>query len=198
MKKFIEKIKNGIKKLFELITNKWLLKGTTTVALVAIVIACYIGLNLAVEKLTIEDLDFTTKKLYSLSDETKKRLNELDANITNQLINMSEDTYVVEYANKYKNASDKVTVEEIDELESRIDLQTKYNINSTESIIVVKNGDVEKVLTSSDLVTYDYATYEQIDVTEEAITNAIVEVTINEKPQIYVFNGNTYNPVEAS
>ena len=198
MKKFIEKIKNGIKKLFELITNKWLLKGTTTVALVAIVIACYIGLNLAVEKLTIEDLDLTTKKLYSLSDETKKRLNELDANITIQLINMSEDTYVVEYANKYKNASDKVTVEEIDELESRIDLQTKYNINSTESIIVVKNGDVEKVLTSNDLVTYDYATYEQIDVTEEAITNAIVEVTIDEKPQIYVFNGNTYNPVEAS
>ena len=82
MKKFIEKIKNGIKKLFELITNKWLLKGTTTVALVAIVIACYIGLNWAVEKLTIEDLDFTTKKLYSLSDETKKRLIELDENIT--------------------------------------------------------------------------------------------------------------------
>ena len=73
MIKFIEKIKNGMKKLFELITNKWLLKGTTTVALVAIVIACYIGLNWLVEKLAIEDLDFTTKKLYSLSDETKKR-----------------------------------------------------------------------------------------------------------------------------
>ena len=157
MKKFIEKIKNGMKKLFELITNKWLLKGTTTVALVAIVIACYIGLNWLVEKLAIEDLDFTTKKLYSLSDETKKRLNELDENITIQLINMSEDTYVVEYANKYKNASDKVTVEEIDKLESRVDIQTKYNINSTESLIVVKSGDIEKVLTSSDLVTYDYA-----------------------------------------
>ena len=60
-----------MKKFFEMITNKWLLKGTTTIILVAIVIACYIGLNWAVEKLTIEDLDFTTKKLYSLSDETK-------------------------------------------------------------------------------------------------------------------------------
>ena len=30
-----------MKKLFELITNKWLLKGTTTVILVALVIAAY-------------------------------------------------------------------------------------------------------------------------------------------------------------
>ena len=37
-----------------------------------IVIACYIGLNMLVEKVNVENLDFTEKNLYSLSDETKQ------------------------------------------------------------------------------------------------------------------------------
>ena len=60
-----------MKKFLEIIKNKWLIKGTTTLLLVLIVIACYIGLNMLVEKVNVENLDFTEKKLYSLSDETK-------------------------------------------------------------------------------------------------------------------------------
>ena len=81
MKKFFGKIKSGMKKFFELITNKWLLKGTTTVILVALVIACYAGLNWGVKQIEIADLDFTTKKLYSLSKQTKDRLSQLDEDI---------------------------------------------------------------------------------------------------------------------
>ena len=102
-----------MKKFFKMITNKWLLKGTTTVILVALVMACYIGINWAVEKINVEDLDFTTKKLYSLSDATKERLKNLDKDITIQLLNMSDYSYVIEYADKYQKASDKVTVEQI-------------------------------------------------------------------------------------
>ena len=57
-----------MKKFLEIIKNKWLIKGTTTLLLVLIVIACYIGLNMLVEKVNVENLDFTEKKLYSLSD----------------------------------------------------------------------------------------------------------------------------------
>ena len=70
-----------MKKFFEKITNKWLLKATTTILLIAIVIACYIAVNWGVEQLKIEDLDFTTKKLYSLSDATKDKLKELNLNM---------------------------------------------------------------------------------------------------------------------
>lgn len=198
MKKFFGMIANGIKKLFSRIANKWLLKGTTTIILVALVIACYIGLNFVVEKVDIEDWDFTTKKLYSLSDATKDRLKSLDKDVEIQIINLSDYAYLLEYADKYQKISDKVTVEQIDDLESRVDLQTEYNISSSDSLIVVKSGDREKTLTTSDLYTYDYTTYEQIDVTEEAITNAIVEVTIDEKPRIYVLEGKTYNAPEQS
>ena len=187
-----------MKKFFEMIKNKWLIKGTTTVILIAIVIACYVAINWAVEQLKIEDLDFTEKNLYSLSSETKNKLKELNTEITIQLINISSTSYTAEYAKKYENASDKVTVEEIEDLSSRVDLQTKYNLSVEDSLIVVKSGNKEKTLSTSDLYTYDYTTYQQIDITEEVITNAIIEVTIEEKSHIYVLSGKAYNNPEQS
>ena len=71
-----------MKKFLEIIKNKWLIKGTTTLLLVLLVIACYIGLNMLVEKINVENLDFTEKKLYSLSDETKTKLKDLDQDVT--------------------------------------------------------------------------------------------------------------------
>lgn len=192
MKKFFGKIKNGMKKLFELITNKWLLKGTTTVALVAIVIAGYVGINMLAKNLEIDDLDFTTKKLYSLTEATKSKLKSLEDEITIQLINMKEYTQATDYIQKYENASKKITIEKIEDITTRVDLQTKYGISSTDLLVVVKNGETEKVLTVNDLYTYDYSTYETIDTIEEAVTNAIMEVTIEEKPHIYVLTGKTY------
>ena len=185
-----------MKKLLGIIKNKWLIKGTTTLILVAIIIALYILLNWGVEKINLEDLDLTEKKLYSLSDETKDKISNLDTDITIQLINMGDYSYVVDYANKYTQVTDRIQVEEVGDLSSRVDLMTKYNLDSTDSLIVVKNGDKEKTLSIYDLYTIDYSTYEQIDTTEEAITNAIVEVTLDEKPKIYILTGSTYYETE--
>lgn len=185
-----------MKKFLEIIKNKWLIKGTTTLLLVAIVIACYVLINYGVSKLNVEDIDCTSKKLYSLSGETKAKLKELDKDVTIQLINMKNSTYVTEYANKYSAVSKKINVEEIEDLSARVDLQTKYNIKESDSIIVVKSGEKEQELTINDLYTYDYTTYKQINRTEEAITNAIIEVTIEEKPHVYILSGKTYYNVE--
>lgn len=209
MKKFFGTIANGIKKLFnvivkaikklfQLITNKWLLKGTTTVILVALVIVCYAGLNWGVKQIKIADLDFTTKKLYSLSKQTKDRLKELDEEITIQLINFSDYTYLVEYVDKYKIESDKIIVEEINDIATRIDLQEKYGVSTEDSLVVIKTAEKEKVLSENDLYTYDYSTGKTIDITEEALTNAIVEITIDKKPHIYVLEGKAYSDPEQS
>ena len=184
------------KKFLEIIKNKWLIKGTTTLLLVAIVIACYILINWGVSKLQIENIDCTEKKLYSLSDETKSKMKNLEKDITIQLINTGESSYITEYANKYPTVSKKITVEEISDLSSRVDLQTKYSITESGSLIVVKSGEKEKTLTSSDLYTYDYSTGKQINKIEEALTNAIIEVTLDEKPHVYILSGKTYYDTE--
>ena len=181
-----------MKKFLEIIKNKWLIKGTTTLLLVIIIIACYVGLTILADKIEIEDIDLTEKKLYSLSDETKNRIQNLDEDITIQLINVDDYDYIKEYVKKYEMVSDKIKIEEVDDLSSRTDLKTQYELNDTDILIVVKTSEKEKTLTLYDLYTVDYSTYQQIDITEEAITNAIVEVTIDEKPQIYIFSGKTY------
>ena len=187
-----------MKKFFEILKNKWLIKGTSTLLLVLIIIALYIGINILSEQVNIPDLDFTEKKLYSLSDETKSKLKDLDEDITIQLINMNDYTYIEEYAEKYETVSDKITIEKIDDLSSRVDLKTEYELDDTDSLIVVKTGDKEKTLSLYDLYTIDYSTGQQIDTTEEAITNAIVEITIDEKPRIYIYSGKTYYDPEQS
>ena len=196
--KKVKKEKKGksMKKFLEIVKNKWLIKGTTTLLLVAIVISCYVLINFGISKVNIEDIDCTEKKLYSLSDETKSKMADLEKDVTIQLMNMSSYSYIIEYANKYPAVSKKINVEEISELSSRVDLQTKYNISETSSLIVVKTGDREKTLTLNDLYTYDYSSGQQIDKTEEAITNAIVEVTLDEKPHVYILSGKTYYDTE--
>lgn len=198
MKKLFKGIKNGMKKLFKLITNKWLLKGTTTALLVALVIAGYVGLNWGVKQIKVADWDFTTKKMYSLSDETKERLKALENEITIQILNFKNNDYLLEYVDQYQIASDKVQVEKIEDLTTRVDLQEKYGIGIEDNVIIIKNGEKETVVLESDLYTYDYSTNETIDITEEALTNAIMEVTIKEKPHIYILEGKAYNDPEQS
>lgn len=189
------KKEKGIKKFFNVIKNKWLIKGTTTILLAAIIIACYAVVNWGVKQLKIEDIDCTEKKLYSLSGETKNRISNIDKDITIQLLNMTNSSYIIEYAEKYEKVNSKIKVEQIDDLSTRPDLKEKYGMTDSDSLVVIKNGDKEKTLTLDDLYTYDYSTYQSIDKTEEAFTNAIIEVTIEEKPHIYVLTGKTYyNP----
>ena len=52
-KKVKVKKEKSPKKFFEIIKNKWLIKGTTTLLLVAIIIACYTLINYGVSKLKI-------------------------------------------------------------------------------------------------------------------------------------------------
>ena len=52
----IKKERKG-NKFLDIIKNKWLIKGTTTLLLVAIVIACYVLINWGVSKIKVENID---------------------------------------------------------------------------------------------------------------------------------------------
>lgn len=181
-----------MKKIIEIIKKKWLKDTFLTILLIAIIFAIYFGINYGVEKLNVEDIDLTTDKIYSISESTKTKLGNLEKDVTLQLINLGDYVYLLDFTNKYTQLNSHISVERIDDLTSRADIMNTYGLESTDSLIIIKSGERETYLSLYDLYTYDYTTYEQIDITEEAITNAIIEVTIEEKPKIYFLTGHNY------
>lgn len=181
-----------MKKIIEIIKKKWLKDTFLTILLIAIIFAIYFGINYGVEKLNVEDIDLTTDKIYSISEQTETKLANLDKDVTIELINLSDYVYLLDFTNKYTQLNSHITVERIDDLTSRADIMNTYSLESTDSLLIIKSGDRERLLSTYDLYTYDYTTYEQIDITEEAITNAIIEVTIEDKPNIYFLEGHNY------
>lgn len=185
-----EKIKDKktfFSKAIETLNKKWLIKGSQTLILVIIIIAMYIGISLLLKKVVLPEIDLTTDKIYSISTETKDKIENIDKEIKITLINYgtAEKESVVKFIERYVETNKNIKIEKIDDLASRSDIMTQYSLNATDSLIVIKCGQNKKELQESDLYTFDYATYKQIDRTEEAVTNAIVNVAREEKTKIY-------------
>lgn len=167
--------------------GKWLRQTSLTVLLILIIIAACIGLNIFVEEKNFADIDVTQDKIYSLSDMSKSIASSIDKDVEIIIINMTDS--VKDFAQKYNSVNDKITVEVIDDITSRPDLTDEYGITADSSVAIVKCGNKDKTLTSYDFYTTDYTTYQTKDITEEALTNAILDVTTDEKPIIYNLTG---------
>ena len=174
-------------KFIQIIKKKWLRSIALTILLFAIIVALYLVINFVVQQANFTDFDFTKEKFYSISQATEDKLQNLDEDVTISIYNMYQ--YVEDFAYKYANLNDHIKVEELENLNAKTDWKTNYGVTDTSSFLVIQTEDKEKILFSSDFYTYDYTTYEEIDTTEEAITNAILDVTIEEKPKIYFLTG---------
>lgn len=174
-------------KFVQIIKNKWLRSVTLTLVLVAIIICAYLAINFAIEKANIADLDLTKEKLYSISQETKDKLRNLDTDITISLYNMYSS--VEDIVNQYARLNEHIKVEKVENLLSKTQWKTEYGVTDTDEFLVISTKDREKMLQSYELATMDYSTYQQIDITEEKVTNAILDVTTKVKPKICFLTG---------
>lgn len=178
------KIKRFFKKIGETINKRVLVKGTTTAIFILIIFAIYIGVTVLLDKVILPEYDFTTDKIYSISDETKTKVGSLEKDVTITVINYANNE-VIDLLEKYQVLSDHLKIERIDDLTGRTDIMQEYSLSTSDSLIVVKCGSKEKTINSDDMYTFDYSTYQTVDTKEEAITNAIVDVITDEKPTVY-------------
>lgn len=177
MKKFIEKIKKS-----------WLIKRTTTILFMAILVALFIALTLFVNNLDLNPIDFTKEKLYTLTDTSKEQMKTVNQDVNIYFVGYAETDTIVDLAKQYHNANEKVNVEVVDAT-SRPDLVEQYGIDSDSTGVIVESGSKSKILSSQDFYTYDTVTYEQIDITEEKLTNAILYVVAEKIPTVYFLEG---------
>ena len=188
--KKMEKQKKSKKssKFIEIIKKKWLIKGTTTFLLVASIIAVFIAIDIIIHNLELTPLDFSQDKLYSLTQESKDRVKDIDKDVHIYFVGSTEDDVNLELAKQYKSANEKIVAEAID-INTRKDIAEKYEIEGETQLIIIECGEKSKLLSSSDLVTYDSTTYEQISIAEEKLTSSILNVTSDEIPKVYFLAG---------
>ncbi len=177
-----------MKKFIEIIKKKWLINGTKTFILIAILVAIFIGIHMLMEKLELSPIDLSQDKLYTLTEESKAKARNIDKDINIYFIGYSDESTQLDLARQYHKENEKINVEAID-LTERPDIANKYGIESGTVGIVVECGDNSKILTESDLYTYDMTTYETIDITEQRLTTAITSVSTDEIPKVYFLDG---------
>ena len=169
------------------IKKRWLISGTNTLLLIAILIAIVILINSAVQSLNLTPIDCTSNKEYTLTNESKDRVKNIGNDVNIYFVGYEDSATQVSLARQYNKTNNKINVEGIDANE-RTDIASKYNVTNDSKAIIVENGEKSKTLYSDDLYTYD-SSYQTIDLTEEKITSAILNVTSEKIANVYFLSG---------
>jgi len=154
----------------------------------AILIVSFVAFNLWMRKLELPKYDITENKIYSLSEESKETLKKVDKKVNLAIYGYTEDSILVGLIKQYAEANNNITYEFLKD-ETNPDKINKYYLEKGNEAVVCEVEGQYKVLYSSDFYTYDYTTWQQIDTTEDAVTNAILNLAILDRPKVYFSTG---------
>ena len=180
--------KTTFSKFIEVIKKKWLVDTSKTFFLIAIIVAVFIGINVLMQKWNPTPIDFSQEKLYTLTDESKEKVKNIDKDVNIYFVGYTDDDSNLELAKQYNKVNEKITAGAVD-ANNRPDLVSKYGIESGTQGIIVECGEKSKVLSANDLVTYDTSSYETVSIAEEKLTSSIVSVTSSKIPKVYFLQG---------
>lgn len=179
--------------------NKKALKnGSYSVMLSVIVIAVVVVINLIAGQIPVKytQFDISTGKLYTIGDETKKILRNLDEDITIYHVVQSgnEDSNIEKLLQQYEELSSHIKVVKKDPVESP-GFTSKYTEDSIyDNSLIVEAENRYKVISISNIYEYetDYSTYQQTRTGfdgEGQIASAIAYVTSEDLPILYYVDG---------
>lgn len=188
------------------ISTKSVKTGAYSSTLILIVFAVVVMANLTVKELPSDatQIDVTSQKLYSLTDDTKTMLKNLEDDITIYVINSEEnaDEMVNTTLDRYEELSEHIKIEYKDPLVSPNFYREFADSVSTNSLIVV-SGERSKVIDYNSLYEreYDYYSYSSTVTGYDAegqITSAIDYVTNEAVPIVYQIEGHGEVTLETS
>ncbi|MCM8711473.1 GldG family protein [Clostridium sp. SYSU_GA19001] len=170
--------------------------GSYSTAVTALVLAILLVVNFVAGKINIKK-DLTKEKIYSLSEESYKILKDLknDTKIIAFFEAGSENKNFTIILDKYKAASDKITVEYKDPIKNPQITQKYSKSGQTVGVnsIVVESGNKFKVIDYYDFfnVSYDQYGQQKVDsfAAEQQLTNAIVYVNSDKEQILYTLAG---------
>ena len=163
-----EKIKKEKKpnKFIETIKKKWLIDGTKTFLLVLIIIAIFIAITMIMHNLELTPLDFSQEKLYTLTDESKEKVKNIDKDVNIYFIGSTDEDANLTLAKQYKNVpafemSFDYEVEDDEEEEVKTKIVKRKNIDT-------KPMSEEEAELQMQLLNHDFFVFKNID--EECVS----------------------------
>ena len=176
--------------------KNYCLKDTgKTVILMIIMILLYFLINWGVGKINLAQIDFTKDKLYSLSDSTKDAIKNIGHDTTVYVWGYSEDSTMVDLLKQYNRENSKITYEIITK-DKDPEVIAEYYLNEDYPEIVVKSDLKTTYIDSNDMYSYDLDS-EVVDMTEQKLTNSILDVNLEEKPKVYFLEGKSQYSLSA-
>jgi len=170
--------------------------GYATLLMVA-ALAIAVGVNLVVDQIPAK-LDMTQERLYSLSDQTKKLLDNLDVDVTITMLARpgSEDKLVKELLDKMAATSRRIRLQTIDPETNPGWAKTYSKTGSLNpgSLVVAVSDTKYRTISQYDLYNYqmNQQTYQQ-EVTslaaEQRVVSALQFVTASKVTTVYVVKG---------
>ena len=182
-------------KLIQNIKERKLESIAVTIILILVIICGYFAINYLVEKANISDIDLTKEKVYSISDASKDKLENLDEDVTISIHNVYEN--IEQLVFKYGKLNDHIKINKMEKMGIKPEWKNKYGLTDDTPFIMVESGDREQILDMNSFITFDYSSGKQIDTTEEAVTNGILNVSTKQKPKIYFLEGHNLYGKEA-
>lgn len=161
------------------------------------VLAICIAVNILMDKLpdAATQMDLSSNHIYSLSDESKQLVRDLDQDVTIYWLVQSgkEDSPIENLLSRYQSAGKKITVERVDP-DVYPNFQEEYGVSGTvyNNSLVIESGGASRYIPYEDMYQTSYSMTGSSDTTfagESEITAGIRYVTSTEHPVIYNLTG---------
>ena len=186
------------RKFKDTVNKKYLKNGSYSSVMIVVFVAIIIVINMIAGNLPSKytQLDISAEKLYTIGDETKAMLKDLNKDVTIYQIAQSgsEDETISNLLQRYADESDHITVEVKDPVVNPkfVSEYTTDNLSSNSLIVVC--GDRNKVVNYNNIYQseLDYNTYSYNTTGfdgEGQITSAIAYVTSEDLPILYTLEG---------
>ena len=186
------------KKIVGNINGKFIRKGSYSLIITVIVAAILVAVNLVVGEIPSQytEIDASGQKLYTISDETKEMLHNLDEDVELYFIaqDSNKDGTIEKLLERYEDGSSHIKVEQIDPV-LHPNFTDKYTSNDlSENSIIVVCGDKNKIVNYSSMYETQMSSYGMSYETsgfdgEGQLTSAISYVTSDNLPVLYNIEG---------
>lgn len=190
--------KINFRDIFLNFSKKHIKNGSYSMTMTVVFVAVVIVINMIVGELPSKytEIDVSGQKLYSIGDETKELLSELEKDVTIYQIAQSggEDEVITSLLKKYEDESEHIKVEQKDPVVNPKFASEYTTDNLSANSLIVTCGDRSKVIDYNNMYEsdIDYQTYSYQTTGfdgEGQITSAIGYVTSENLPILYTLTG---------